>query len=102
MGYAQRFEADIGNYADDIVILGKESATAMREAVEDVMKRLKLSLNAGKTRCVRAPEESFDFLGDRVGRNYRRDTGRACIGTCPTQASVQGICRRVSELTERR
>ena len=37
-GYAQRFEADIVNYADDIVILGKESAPAMREAVEDVAK----------------------------------------------------------------
>ena len=102
LGHAQRFKADIVNYADDIVILGKESAAAMREAVEDMMKRLKLPLNAEKTRCVRVPEESFDFLGYRVGRNYRRDTGRAYIGTRPTQASVQSICRRVSELTARR
>ena len=102
LGHAQRFKADIVNYADDIVILGKESAAAMREAVEDMLKRLKLPLNAEKTRCVRVAEESFDFLGYRVGRNYRRDTGRAYIGTCPTQASVQSICRRVSELTARR
>lgn len=102
LGYAQRFEAGIVNYADDIVILGKESAATMREAVEDVMKRLKLPLNAEKTRCVRVPEESFDFLGYRVGRNYRRDTGRAYIGTRPTPASVQSLCRRVSELTARR
>ena len=102
LGHAQRFKADIVNYADDIVILGKESAAAMREAVEDMLKRLKLPLNAEKTRCVRVPEESFDFLGYRVGRNYRRDTGRAYIGTRPTQASVQSICRRVSELTARR
>ena len=65
-------------------------------------KRLKLPLNAEKTRCVRVAEESFGFLGYRVGRNYRRDTGRAYIGTRPTQASVQSICRRVSELTARR
>ena len=102
LGHAQRFKADIVNYADDIVILGKESAATMREAVEDVMKRLKLPLNAEKTRCVRVPEESFDFLGYRVGRNYRRDTGRAYIGTRPTQASVRSLCRRVSELTARR
>ena len=102
LGYARRFKAGVVNYADDIVILGKESAATMREAVEDVMKRLKLPLNAEKTRCVRVPEESFDFLGYRVGRNYRRDTGRACIGTRPTPASVQSLCRRVSELTARR
>ena len=102
LGYARRFKAGVVNYADDIVILGKESAATMREAVEDVMKRLKLPLNAEKTRCVRVPEESFDFLGYRVGRNYRRDTGRAYIGTRPTPASVQSLCRRVSELTARR
>ena len=39
------------------------------------------------------------FLGYRIGRNYRRDTGRAYIGTRPSPASVQSICRRVSELT---
>ena len=38
----------------------------------------------------------------RVGRNHRRDTGRAYIGTRPTQTSVQSICRRVNELTARR
>ena len=51
LGYARRFKAGVVNYADDIVILGKESAATMREAVEDVMKRLKLPLNAEKTRC---------------------------------------------------
>ncbi len=42
------------------------------------------------------------FLGYRIGRNYRRDTGRAYIGTRPSPASVQSICRRVSALTTRR
>ena len=32
-------------------------------------------------------------------RSIRRDTGRAYIGTRPSPASVQSICRRVSELT---
>ena len=39
------------------------------------------------------------FLGYRIGRNYRQDTGHAYIGTRPSPASVQSICRRVSELT---
>ena len=42
------------------------------------------------------------FLGYRIGRNWRRDTGRAYIGTRPSAASVQRICRRVSELTTSR
>ena len=61
LGHAQRFKADIVNYADDIVILGKESAAAMREAVEGMMKRLKLLLNAEKTRCVRVPDGFRDY-----------------------------------------
>ena len=34
--------------------------------------------------------------------NYRRDTGRAYIGTCPSRSSVVSVCRRISELTHRR
>ena len=71
----------------------------MRSAVEGLMKRLKLPINAEKTRCCRVPEEPMTFLGYRIGRNYRRNTGRAYIGTRPSPASVQSICRRVSELT---
>ena len=74
----------------------------MRRAFESLMQRLKLTVNAEKTRCCRVPEESIEFLGYRIGRNYRRDTGRAYIGTRPSQASVQRICRRVSEVTATR
>ena len=74
----------------------------MLTAVEALMKRLKLPINAEKTRCCRVPDTSMTFLGYRIGRNYRRDTGRAYIGTRPSPTSVQSICRRVSELTTRR
>ena len=102
LGYARRFEAEIVNYADDFAVLGKAPAAAMRSAVEGLLKRLKLPINAEKTRCCRVPEESMTFLGYRIGRNWRRDTGRAYIGTRPSPASVQSICRRVSELTASR
>ena len=42
------------------------------------------------------------FLGYRIGRNYRPDTGAAYIGTRPSRESVRSICRRVSGLTTRR
>ena len=102
LGYAQRFKAHIVNYADDLVVLGKAPSADMLTAFESLMQRLKLTVNAEKTRCCRVPEEPIEFLGYRIGRNYCRDTGRAYIGTRPSQASVQSICRRVSEVTARR
>ena len=70
----------IVNYADDFVVLGRAPSATMRAAVESLMKRLKLTVNVEKTRCCRVPEEPVEFLGYRIGRNYRRDTGRAYIG----------------------
>ena len=96
------FKAEIVILRDDFAVLGKVPAAEMLTAVEALMKRLKLPINAEKTRCCRIPETSMTFLGYRIGRNYRRDTGRAYIGTRPSPASVQSICRRVSELTTRR
>ena len=99
LGYARRFEAEVVNYADDLAVLGRAPAAKMLSAVETVMQRLKLPLNAEKTRCCRLPEDSMTFLGYRIGRNYRRDTGTAYIGTRPSRESVESICRRISELT---
>ena len=102
LGYARRFGAEIVNYADDFAVLGRAPASVMLAAVEGLMKRLKLPMNAEKTRCCRLPEEPMTFLGYRIGHNYRPDTGAAYIGTRPSPASVQSICRRVSELTTSR
>ena len=102
LGHARRFDAEIVNYADDFVVLGRAPAASMLSVVEWLMGRLKLPINAEKTRCYRVPEEPIEFLGYRIGRNYRRDTGRSYIGTRPSKSSVQSICRRLSELTTRR
>ena len=99
LGHAQRFKAEIVNYADDLLVLGKTPAAEMLTALQALMAGLKLTVNAQKTHCCRVPEESIEFLGYRIGRNYRRDTGRAYIGTSPSAASVRGNRRRVSELT---
>ena len=102
LGYAQRFEAEIVNYADDFVVLGKTPPAEMLAAVETLIERLKLTVNAEKTHCCRVPEKPIEFLGYRIGHNYRPKTGRAYIGTRPSKASVQSICRKVSELTAAR
>jgi len=69
LGYARRIKSEIVNYADDFVVLGKAPAAKMLAAVQALMKTLKLTVNAQKTRCCRVPEESIEFLGYRIGRN---------------------------------
>ena len=100
LGHARRCGAEIVNYADAFAICGQAPAAAMRAVVEWMVERL--PLNARKIRCLRAPEEPLEFLGYRVGRNYRKDTGREYIGTCPSAGSVRSICHKISALTEAR
>ena len=100
LGYARRFDAEIVNYADDFVVCGKAPAETMRGVVEDMMERLRVPINATKTRSMRVPEEPLEFLGYRIGRNYRPTTGHAYIGTRPSRTSVVSVCRRISELTD--
>ena len=102
LGYAQRFRAEIVNYADDLCVLGKTPAADMLAAVERLMASLRLPVNARKTRCLRCPEAPLEFLGYRIGRTYRPYGKGAYIGTRPSKASVQSICRRISDMTARR
>ncbi len=88
--------------ATRLVVCGKAPAEAMRVDVERMMEKLRLPVNATKTRCLRSPEEPVEFLGYRIGRNYSRNGGRAYIGTRPSKASVHSICRKIGELTEAR
>ena len=101
-GHARRFRAEIVNYADDFCVLGKAPAAEMLSEVHRIMEVLKLPVNARKTRCLRCPEEPFEFLGYRIGWNYRRTNGSRYVGTRPSKANVQDICHRISEATDKK
>ena len=68
--------------------------------VDRLMGKLKLPVNAEKTRCLRCPGEPLEFLGYRIGWSYRPKGGGRYIGTRPSKASVQSICHRISEHTD--
>ena len=70
--------------------------------MRQIMATLQLTVSETKTRQCRVPEESFDFLGDTIGRCCSRKTGRASIGTRPSTEKVQSLCREISECTSRR
>ena len=102
LGHAWRFGTEIVAYADDFCVLGKAPPAEMMQVVTRLMGKLKLPLNAQKIRCLPCPEESFAFLGYRIGGHYRPKSGRRSLGTRPSKASVQSICRRISAQTDRR
>jgi RNA-directed DNA polymerase len=99
LGYEKRLRATIVNYADDLVICCKARAAEARAVMQDLMSRLKLTVNEAKTRVCRLPEEKFDFLGYTFGRCYSPETGRSYMGTVPAKKRVQRVCAAISAET---
>ena len=98
-GHRTELDAHVVNYADDFVICcrpgnGSTALAAMRQ----LMTRLGLTVNEAKTRLIRLPAESFDFLGYTVGRFYGRD-GVPYIGTHPSRKAVRRLLQRIHEAT---
>jgi group II intron reverse transcriptase/maturase len=102
LGYAERYGAQIVNYADDLVICCKRQAEEASQAMRRMMARLKLTVNEEKTHVCHIPHEHFDFLGYTFGRCYSTKTGRAYLGTRPSKKSVQRMVAEISAETERR
>jgi RNA-directed DNA polymerase len=50
----------------------------------------------------RLPDESFDFLGYTLGRNYDSRTGESYLGPRPSRKKIDRLCREIGELTTRR
>jgi RNA-directed DNA polymerase len=102
LGYAERFGAQIVNYADDLVICCKRQADEALHATRQMMARLKLTVNEEKTHVCRIPQQHFDFLGYTFGRCYSTKTGRAYLGTRPSKKSTRRMVAAISAETERR
>jgi RNA-directed DNA polymerase len=61
--------------ATRLVICCKGTADEAMTVMREMMSKLKLTVNETKTRLCRLPDESFDFLGYTLGRNYDTRTG---------------------------
>ena len=71
-------------------------------AMQALMTRLKLTVNATKSSLRRLPEESVDFLGYTIGRCYAPTTGQAYLGTYPSKKAVRRVCAAIRAATQRR
>ena len=101
-GHQQRLDARIVNYADDFVICCRGTAEEAMSVMRGMMSKLKLTVNEQKTRLCRLPEETFDFLGYTLGRNYDRRTGESYLGPRPARKKIKRLCDEIGELTTRR
>jgi len=101
LGYEQKFQARIVNYADDFVICCRGTAKQAMLAMRHLMNRIKLTVNETKTQLCRVPEQTFDFLGYTFGRCYSARTGRPYLGTRPSRKKIRKLCESISEQTGR-
>jgi RNA-directed DNA polymerase len=91
------FQATLINYADDFVILSRGKAREALEWTQQVMGKLKLTMNTTKT-CVRdARHETFNFLGYTFGPHFHRRTGQRYLGAWPSDKSVKRIKENISK-----
>ena len=70
---------------------GGAPAAQMLSAFTRMMEKLKLPVNMQKTRCLRCPDEALEFLGYRIGTNYRPNGKGAYIGTRPSRSRQELI-----------
>ncbi len=102
LGLERRLGTRIVTYADDLVILcRKGNAEEALQRLREIMGKLKLTVNEGKTRICKVPEEEFDFLGYTFGRMYSARTGQARLGQRPSKKSIKRMVEKIHALTAR-
>src|SRR5271163_3311150 len=101
-GHEKRLAARIVNYADDFVICCRGTADEAMTVMRGMMSKLKLTVNETKTRLCSLPDETFDFLGYTLGRNYDCRTGESYLGPRPSRKKIDRLCREIGELTTRK
>jgi len=101
LGHESRLDAHIVNYADDFVICCRSTADKALVAMQDMMQRLKLTVNDAKTHICILPGEEFDFLGFTFGQYHSSQTGKTSLQYWPSRKRVSRLCAEISESTGR-
>jgi RNA-directed DNA polymerase len=84
-----------------VILCRRGNAEAALHHLREIMGRLKLTVNEGKTRICRVPEGEFDFLGFTFGQMFSRTTGEARLALRPSKKSIKHVVEKVHELTVR-
>ena len=93
----EKLKAVVVNYADDFVILCRQTAGEARAAAEGIIRGIKLTINPEKTRTVDAWEQPFEFLGYTFGICYGYERGQRYLGAKPSKVRVKRFYRRLHD-----
>jgi len=102
LGHAERYKAQIVNYADDFVICCQGNAFEAMQVMRQLMGRLRLTVNEEKTHYCRVPRQHFNFLGYTFGRYYSKTSGRAYLSAKPSKKSLRRQIETIREKTDKR
>lgn len=100
-GLRKKYKAHIVRYADDFVVLCKGGVEKPLAAINHVLSRLDLTLNATKTSIVDARKASFTFLGFEISESRSWRTGKRYIHTQPSKKSLAKIKASLKQKTGR-
>ena len=90
-GNERKFNSRIVSYADDFVILCRESAGEALAEAGRILTRIGLQLNETKTRLCCACTVPFDFLGYSFGIQYSFGSGRPYLAAYPSVQSTRRL-----------
>lgn len=106
MYWQQRYShlGKLVRYCDDFVIIcnRKRDAEEALQAVEQILKRLKLTLHPTKTRVVSIEDgEGFEFLGFHFQKVRSKRSGKPVPMNWPGHKAMKAIRSRIGQLTNR-
>ena len=82
-----------------VILCRRGKAEEALHRMREIMARLKLTVNAEKTRICKVPEGEFDFLGYTFGRMYKRTTGQVYVGVRPSKKSIRRMVEKIHAMT---
>jgi len=99
--YPAQLGATLHRYADDALLVCRQSAKPALAAFEAIAQRMDLTLNRDKTRETRLTE-GFDFLGVQFVKRKSPTSGKNTIYLFPAKSAQQTIRNKLKYLTSRR
>jgi len=97
---ARKLQAKLVRYADDFVVLCRKDVATPLEIIRNILERLELNLNEGKTKIVDANQEEFYFLGFALKTNISAK-GKRYPHVQPREKAVEKVKARINEITAR-
>jgi len=100
-GYPEKLGASLHRYADDAILVCRQSATQALQAFEAIASRMGLTINPEKTRITKLIA-GFDFIGFQFVKRRSPKSGKPNIYIFPCKAAQRNIRRRIKYFTKRR